>query len=300
VGERIEVERELILGREDADILIEDPEVSRRHAIVRRSGDGLVIEDSGSTNGTFVNGTPISGPTQLSPGDLVRVGQSEFVLEVPTVASTGDPAQTIMSEPTGTGDSAVSPGGIEREHAYSTEELPARVARRAKRQATGELKTPERAERARALLKLAGVVTLALVLLWAVTRLVADDVSVEEFRASVDDVCEQSLARLDRVELPTSNPRALRRAANQAASVVTKMRRDIAAIERPEETGRNFANFISRVRRVNRTLSQLRRSAGAPQRRVRAAREAVNAAASGAQRAALAARLDACSRWPRL
>ncbi|MDQ4095582.1 MAG: FHA domain-containing protein, partial [Actinomycetota bacterium] len=80
-GRRIEVNGPMVIGREDADITIEDPEISRRHAEVRPAGDRIEIEDLGSTNGTFVNGERITRPYTLSEGDFVRVGQSELELE---------------------------------------------------------------------------------------------------------------------------------------------------------------------------------------------------------------------------
>ena len=71
----------MTIGREEADISIEDPEISRRHAEVRPAGDGIEVEDLGSTNGTFVNGSKIDSPTALSGGDTVRVGQAEIQVE---------------------------------------------------------------------------------------------------------------------------------------------------------------------------------------------------------------------------
>src|ERR1700685_1345036 len=68
---------DLVLGRtgEAAALLADDLTVSHRHAILRRGrGGGCVIEDAGSTNGTFVNGTRITGPAELHPGDELRLG----------------------------------------------------------------------------------------------------------------------------------------------------------------------------------------------------------------------------------
>ena len=67
------------LGRGDsADIRIEDPFASSRHARIDRQGDVLVIEDLNSTNGTYLNGEPLSGPAPLHPGDRIRIGDNEF------------------------------------------------------------------------------------------------------------------------------------------------------------------------------------------------------------------------------
>ncbi len=66
------------LGRADAEIRLEDPFASSRHARISREGQVLVIEDLGSTNGTYLNEEPLSGPQPLHPGDRIRIGDSEF------------------------------------------------------------------------------------------------------------------------------------------------------------------------------------------------------------------------------
>jgi hypothetical protein len=66
------------LGRGDVEIQLEDPFASSRHARISRQGYVLVIEDLGSTNGTYLNGEPLSGPQPLHPGDRIRIGDSEF------------------------------------------------------------------------------------------------------------------------------------------------------------------------------------------------------------------------------
>ena len=66
------------LGRGDVEIQIEDPFASSRHAQITRQGYVLIIEDLGSTNGTYLNEEPLSGPQPLHPGDRIRIGDSEF------------------------------------------------------------------------------------------------------------------------------------------------------------------------------------------------------------------------------
>ena len=66
------------LGRGDVEIRLEDPFASTRHARITRQGHVLVIEDLGSTNGTYLNEEPLNGPQPLHPGDRIRVGDSEF------------------------------------------------------------------------------------------------------------------------------------------------------------------------------------------------------------------------------
>jgi hypothetical protein len=66
------------LGRGDVEIQIEDPFASARHARITRQGYVLVIEDLGSTNGTYLNEEPLNGPQPLHAGDRIRIGDSEF------------------------------------------------------------------------------------------------------------------------------------------------------------------------------------------------------------------------------
>jgi pSer/pThr/pTyr-binding forkhead associated (FHA) protein len=67
---------ELQLGRDlSNDIVINDPEVSRRHAHLILQGDGYIIEDLGSTNGTFIRGQRLAAPTVLRPDETITIGE---------------------------------------------------------------------------------------------------------------------------------------------------------------------------------------------------------------------------------
>jgi FHA domain len=71
-----------LLGRGDqADIRLEDGFASARHARLVPQGDVMVLEDLGSTNGTYLNGEPLRGPQPLHAGDRIRIGDSEFSFE---------------------------------------------------------------------------------------------------------------------------------------------------------------------------------------------------------------------------
>jgi ABC transport system ATP-binding/permease protein len=101
-GRRLEVEGEHTIGREDQEFTLSDPEVSRRHAVIRLTGTGAEIEDAGSSNGTFVNGDRIAGTTELGDGDVVRVGQTTMSVEAPRTQATKisappvDPGATVI------------------------------------------------------------------------------------------------------------------------------------------------------------------------------------------------------------
>jgi hypothetical protein len=71
-----------MLGRGDnADIQLEDSFASSSHARLVPQGDVVVLEDLGSTNGTYLNGEPVRGPQPLHVGDRIRIGDSEFTFE---------------------------------------------------------------------------------------------------------------------------------------------------------------------------------------------------------------------------
>jgi hypothetical protein len=78
-----DLDGDVVLGRgEQAEIRLEDPFASSRHARVYRQGNILVIEDLRSTNGTYLNEELLETPRPLHPGDRVRIGDSEFTFEV--------------------------------------------------------------------------------------------------------------------------------------------------------------------------------------------------------------------------
>lgn len=80
-GVRVPLDAPVTIGRSaDADITIADSFVSGRHARVSPGTAGPVVEDLGSTNGTVVNGSRISGPVALKRGDKVVLG--DVVLKV--------------------------------------------------------------------------------------------------------------------------------------------------------------------------------------------------------------------------
>ena len=77
-GIAYDLSEEVTLGRGDVEIRLEDPFASSAHARISREGHVVVIEDLGSTNGTYLNDAPLSGPKPLHDGDRIRIGDSEF------------------------------------------------------------------------------------------------------------------------------------------------------------------------------------------------------------------------------
>ncbi len=69
-------------GAQNDITLSGDDYASARHARVEPRRDGVWVEDIGSTNGTFLNGIKLTRPRKLTPGDVVRIGETEVRYEV--------------------------------------------------------------------------------------------------------------------------------------------------------------------------------------------------------------------------
>jgi len=82
----------LVIGRDaDSDLVVAGADVSRRHAVVRRTDRGYVVTDV-SRNGTFLNGQRVEGSLVMQIGDVLRIGDEEFRFEAG--AARPDPMST--------------------------------------------------------------------------------------------------------------------------------------------------------------------------------------------------------------
>jgi FHA domain len=92
-GSEHPLDDQLTLGREEgrADLVLDDPGVSRLHARFAVDNGSVVVEDLGSSNGTYVNGQRISGPVELGAEDEVQLGG--------TVLSVGGAAPATEVQP---------------------------------------------------------------------------------------------------------------------------------------------------------------------------------------------------------
>jgi pSer/pThr/pTyr-binding forkhead associated (FHA) protein len=108
---------QIVMGREEGlDIILQDPESSRRHCRISWQGGQYVIEDLGSTNGTFVNGVQLTTPQMLSPGDSIGIGQTALVFQMAGGHAGRYPYQSpppqqaqVYSSPSGSGSSSAQP-----------------------------------------------------------------------------------------------------------------------------------------------------------------------------------------------
>jgi pSer/pThr/pTyr-binding forkhead associated (FHA) protein len=98
-GRQVPVETVVDIGREPSLPLHldQDTQASRRHARVTAQGGQAVVEDLGSTNGTYVNEQPIHSPRALNPGDRIRVGLT--VLELRSRQQVAERASAVQRRP---------------------------------------------------------------------------------------------------------------------------------------------------------------------------------------------------------
>ncbi|MGF1342170.1 FHA domain-containing protein [Streptomyces flavovirens] len=108
------------IGRSaEADVPLDDPDVSRLHCAVTVSEDGRVsVADLGSTNGTTLDGAPVHDrPLRLAPGALLRLGESTLRLttgsRTPALTTTPDGEGHLRVARTDTGSTATPPGGTD-------------------------------------------------------------------------------------------------------------------------------------------------------------------------------------------
>lgn len=77
-----EGKNEVTIGRESSnDIAIPHSMVSRKHAKIMKSGNELYVEDLNSTNGTFLNGTPVSGKQKIKSFDVIIIGNTKIIYQ---------------------------------------------------------------------------------------------------------------------------------------------------------------------------------------------------------------------------
>jgi FHA domain len=284
-GRRVELDLKLAIGRQDGDLVLEDPEVSRRHAVLRRSGESVVVEDLDSTNGTFVNGERIRGPITVGAGDQVRVGRTTLEIEPDPRAD-----DTIVSQPDDRVDETIAslplvPDQIPSAKARPSREprtdpedatrpLPTREPRRDVEDATHPLPSrefeggvgPPRSKR-RLVVGLWVVVLAVVVAVIAYARLV-DRPTENDFASSANDLCaavQRSDKGVDASRTPTSGD--LQRALNIRMQVLGAM----GALEPPEQDA-DLSRFLSAFAETNASITRLARSIGSEKAKVDRAR----------------------------
>jgi pSer/pThr/pTyr-binding forkhead associated (FHA) protein len=98
-------EAEFLIGRgADCELRLPVADVSRHHCTIRIGRDEATLTDLGSSNGTYVNGQRVRSQTVLHTGDVIRIGDREFVVDLgdrgwldPSLSGADPRASTVMS-----------------------------------------------------------------------------------------------------------------------------------------------------------------------------------------------------------
>jgi DNA-binding winged helix-turn-helix (wHTH) protein len=104
-GQRWQVSQTLVLGREaSCDVVVADRQISRYHARLTPTPEGVILEDLGSKNGTHHNGVPLTSPVVLQDGDMVSVALAQQFLfltsdaTMPLLEGSGHPGRLMMDQ----------------------------------------------------------------------------------------------------------------------------------------------------------------------------------------------------------
>jgi pSer/pThr/pTyr-binding forkhead associated (FHA) protein len=259
-GRRLELGDAVAIGRQDGDLVLEDPEVSSRHAVLRREGEAIVVEDLDSTNGTFVNGERIRSPVPIGPGDLVRMGRTTLEIEPDVRAD-----DTIVSAPLRADDTIVArpvrPDQIPTAEAQpsdhpvadddATQPLPNRVLDSGSR--------PSRSNRKG--LGVAAAVVAVFLGVVVIAYAAGNDRSAEsDFITFANDAClarQRSDGGVDLSRTPT------RGALQHARDIRLQVLGAIRALERSQQKAAAVSRFLSAFEKTNASITRLESVIGA-------------------------------------
>lgn len=104
-GQRWQLSQTVVLGRETScDVVVADRQISRFHARITPTAEGMILEDLGSKNGTHLNGIPLTAPVVLQDGDLVSVAMAQQFLfltsdaTMPLIEGASQPGRLMMDQ----------------------------------------------------------------------------------------------------------------------------------------------------------------------------------------------------------
>lgn len=99
-GQEISITHDMLVGRhQDADVLLQSAEISRRHAALLLKDQGLWVQDLNSSNGTFVNNVKIDHETLLKDGDILQFASLKFSILAPVADVVQDDKPEVEMEP---------------------------------------------------------------------------------------------------------------------------------------------------------------------------------------------------------
>ena len=110
----------IVIGREDdADVVIDNPSVSRKHAQISKQGGAWVVQDLGSSNGTFLHGQKITAPQPVKEGDEIGFGKFSVVFG----KAVGDAVEQATAHPAPKPTATDSAGGTMQIKSHEVKEL---------------------------------------------------------------------------------------------------------------------------------------------------------------------------------
>lgn len=113
---------EITLGRSrSCDVSVSDPSVSRRHVFLRMESGEVVLQDLGSSNGTFIDGGRVRGTTRIGDGAELRLGDARLFLRVREAAEKPDPPRPRLVPQPSVEDGAPALGALPEDDLPETE-----------------------------------------------------------------------------------------------------------------------------------------------------------------------------------
>ncbi|MDZ4812466.1 MAG: FHA domain-containing protein [Pseudomonadota bacterium] len=128
-GKVLAVPGRLVIGRgSDCDLVLDEPEMSRKHAMIEVTAAGIYLRDMGSANGTYVNGVQVRDAVLYS-GDQIAFDRNRFLIEAPGMPTRADgqyQAEQLMGQKSATPQStqAMPAVPVQQSHRQSTSSEP--------------------------------------------------------------------------------------------------------------------------------------------------------------------------------
>lgn len=272
-GHRFSVENEVTIGRaQGCDVVLDDKEVSRRHAVVRVRGAAAEVEDLGSTNGTFVNDQEIEGATGIGPGDVIRLGKTRLEIETDELAADPSESDGPASHTASTAPIRIDSGNVAR---WEPQPQPARTRELPEGSRFGGSRIGDRLGRLPLARIGGGVLAIVAIALIAAFLLRGGTTSKKDFVAAADKTCHKAtLAARSFVPSHAATPRGMHRALDHLVAIRARGLERLRTMDLPEKT-RPVKHFFAAAKQTNKALTRLEHATTIKKKALRRRRMAV-------------------------